>query len=168
MEKIIIIDDFFTNDILIKIKKFITNASWNNQNNEILMTDTIDLPFYKIRLNDNVFYAKFLLKIIEEKLNKRIVLERVYIVGQTCHQYNVFHTDSNFENRITFCYYINIGNAELGDLHIKIPNEKQILCVEPVTNRGVFFPSNYIHRGSSHETDDLRICFAWKLILLDE
>jgi len=168
MEKIKIIDDFFTNDILIEIKNFITNAAWQNQNIERLVLDDGDKPFYRIDLNNNVFYTIFLFKIIEEKLNKKIGLDRVYIVGQNCYQYNVFHVDCNCKNKITFCYYINIGKAEFGDLYIKLPNEQKIICIEPVTNRGVFFPATYIHSGSSYETNDLRICVAWKLILLNE
>ena len=69
---------------------------------------------------------------------------------------------------MTFCYYINTENAEFGHLYIKLPNEKKIISIEPVTNRGVFFPATYIHRGSSYETNDVRTCVAWKLILLDE
>ena len=168
MEKIKIIDDFFSNDILIEIKNFIKNADWCNSNNEKIMTDDRDWPFYKILLNNNVFFSNFLLKIIEEKLNRKIGLERVYIVGQNCYQYNVFHFDSNCKNRITFCYYVNTENAEFGDFYIKLPNEKKIISIEPVTNRGVFFPARYIHSGSSYETNDLRTCIAWKLILLDE
>ena len=168
MEKIKIIDDFFPNDVLIEIESFIKNAAWKNQNVERIFSDYGDKPFYKIDLNNNVFFTNFLFKTIEEKLNKKIGLERVYIVGQCCYQYNVFHIDNESENKVTFCYYINIGKAEFGDLYIKLPNEKRMICVEPVTNRGVFFPANYIHSGSSYETNDLRICIAWKLILLDE
>ena len=168
MEKIKIIDDFFPNDILIEIKNFIKNADWYNSNNEKIMTENTGDPFYRIDLNNDVFFTIFLLKIIEEKLNRKIGLERVYIVGQNCYQYNVFHFDSNCKNRITFCYYVNTENAEFGDLHIKLPNEKKIISIEPVTNRGVFFPARYIHSGSSYETNDLRTCIAWKLILLDE
>jgi hypothetical protein len=167
MENIKIFDDFFSDEILIEIKNFIINADWQKQNNEIIMIDDGDSPFYRIDLNNNVFYTNFLLKIIEEKINKKIGLDRVYIVGQNCYQYNVFHTDNELKNKITFCYYINNKNVEFGDLYIKLPNEKKIICIEPITNRGVFFPGTYIHRGSSYETNDLRICIAWKLTLLD-
>ena len=167
MENIKIFDDFFSDEILIEIKNFIINADWQKQNNEIIMIDDGDSPFYRIDLNNNVFYTNFLLKIIEEKINKKIGLDRVYIVGQNCYQYNVFHTDNELKNKITFCYYINNKNVEFGDLYIKLPNEKKIICIEPITNRGVFFPATYIHRGSSYETNDLRICIAWKLTLLD-
>ena len=168
MEKIKIIDDFFPNDILIEIKNLIKNADWQNINTEIILSDHSNRPFYKIDLNNNVFYTNFLLKIIENKLNKKIGLERVNLFGYNYCQHNVFHFDSDCENKITFCYYINTENAEFGDLHIKLPNEKKIISIEPVTNRGVFFPARYIHRGTSHTTNDLRTCVAWKLILLDE
>jgi hypothetical protein len=167
MENIKIIDDFFSDDILIEIKNFIINADWQSGNTEIILSDHWDRPFYKIDLNNNIFFSNFLLKIIEKKINKKIALERVNLYGQNCYQYTVFHIDNYHENRITFCYYINNKNVEFGDLYIKLPNEKKIICIEPITNRGVFFPGTYIHRGSSYETNDLRICIAWKLTLLD-
>ena len=74
MEKIKIIDDFFPNDILIEIKNLIKNADWQNINTEIILSDHSNRPFYKIDLNNNVFYTNFLLKIIEKKLNKKIGL----------------------------------------------------------------------------------------------
>ena len=168
MENIKIIDDFFSDDILIEIKNFIINADWQSGNTEIILSDHWDRPFYKIDLNNNIFFSNFLLKIIEKKINKKIALERVNLFGYNYCQHNVFHFDSDCKNKITFCYYINNKNVEFGDLYIKLPNEKKIICIEPITNRGVFFPGTYIHRGSSYETNDLRICLAWKLILLDE
>jgi hypothetical protein len=63
--------------------------------------------------------------------------------------------------------YIEAGG---GYLYFKVPDEKYKIGYEPLFNRGILFPSTYIHKGSSYSryVMDMRVCVAWKLKLLDE
>jgi hypothetical protein len=53
-----------------------------------------------------------------------------------------------------------------GNIQFKMPEIKPFLInIEPLSNRAILFPSNYLHRGLSFNRfiSELRICVAWKL-----
>jgi len=81
-----------------------------------------------------------------------------------------FHLDSFDENTFTFCIYItNISNSEIeesnGDFLLKIPNTNYIIGINTLMNRGIFFPSTYLHKGMAynHLHPQKRLCITWKL-----
>jgi len=172
MENIIIYDDFFGNDDFHIILDILSKLKWEYghvSNNEKIIT-----PFWIINLMDNVFFSEYLKKIIESKFAKNFELERVYANGQTFGQNGSYHRDDERNNAYTFCLYatkINENDAKIvdGHIHIKIPNQQYIISIEPIHNRGILFPSNYIHKGCafSRYSADMRICIAWKLIEKD-
>ena len=105
---------------------------------------------------------------------------------QTYSQDGGFHIDDNGKNKYTFCLYINniegcfdeqdINKKEElmeisgGEFLIKIPNRKEILCIETLSNRGIFFPSEYLHKGMAFNRfiPDYRLCLTWKLEINDK
>ena len=82
-----------------------------------------------------------------------------------------FYDKDHYENKnkhYTFCLYLNEENIENsgGNIFFKIPNEKFILCIEPVFNRGVFFPADYRHKGTGYNiiNPNMRLCITWKFV----
>jgi hypothetical protein len=125
-----------------------------------------DSPYWRLELKKEELFTRYLFKIIEKKLNQTFEIERVYAVNQCYEQNSNFHIDNEHDNRVTFCYYINVNITESGYFYLKIPKQKYIMCIESIHNRGVVFPSNYLHKGSGFNDDNSRICIAWKLKII--
>ena len=175
MEKIIIYDDFFSATDLQKIKDFCDNNWLCNCLYSPNTDETRDTPFWRKEYMEEHLFNTYLKDVIREKLNKKVLFKRLYSVGQTFGQNSNFHTDDKAENSFTFCFYINDNTDTTNDnttttetnegyYYVKIPNEKHILAIEPLNNRGVLFPGSYVHKGTGFNkfSNDLRVCIAWK------
>ena len=164
-----IIDNFFSDDIVIYIKSFFNNNFWINNCIKYSNIDSFggDEPFFRLDLNEETFFTKKLKTIIERKLDKKFNLNRVYAVSQFYEQDSNYHIDSICKKSFTFCYYINtsvVDEETKGYLFIKIPEKHFLLAIEPFSNRGILFPSHYIHKGTGIN-NGLRICIAWKFTI---
>jgi hypothetical protein len=171
MNNIHIIDDLLDKEELININTIIVNSSWHSglqHRRDIMSKD--DNTYYKIPLTMNDYINDVIKSKIEKITKKKFSLDRAYAIAHAYCQMGTFHIDNKSPNKYTFCLYLtccaseNINlNEDCGYLYIKMTNNK-IMCIEPKENRGVFFPSNYTHAGSSYnKADGLRICIAWKL-----
>lgn len=165
-EEVKIIDNFFSETILEKIRTHITNTDWNCQ---CVKDDNFthiygDKPYWRIELSDDKFFAEYLKNIIETYIGRHIMLKRVYIVGQTYGQDSNFHIDDNGENVFTFTFYINDIKSDDGSFFLKVPNNNYIINICPTMNRSIIFPGTYRHKGSGYDryNNELRICIAWK------
>lgn len=186
MERIQILDNFFCCEHNQKIKDIIRSELWKanliHHRNNIIVNNfrepnnkykkfNNDWPFWRLELEENTFFKNVLKSVIEEKMNKELIVDRIYAVAQTYEQNSNFHTDYDSDNIFTLCYYINdnMTNDSGGYFHVKIPNEKMIVSVVPSDNRAVCFPSNYVHKGTGMNKmeSSLRICIAWKLITIN-
>ena len=165
--KIKIIDHFFSDEILKKITDYFDEIPWKCQcdkdPNVNLYTDS---PYWRIELENETFFNSELKSIIETYFNQPLKVNRVYVVGQTYGQDSNFHIDDDRPDNVTFCFYIN-STTHINDdglFHLRIPNEKYIITVEPIMNRAVIFQSNYRHKGCglNRFSDHFRICIAWK------
>jgi len=180
MKKLLWVENIFTEEEHEKIKKTISNASFecgqfSHVNNIIVNnyeisdnsygTHNSDHPFWRRDLTYDDFYSLRLKTKIENYVKKKLQLQRVYIVGQNYQEISNFHIDNNRKDTYTFCYYIgNKENVDEGYLYIKLSNENCILCFPNKEKCGLFFPSNYVHKGSSYSryNNELRYCIAWK------
>jgi hypothetical protein len=173
MDKVKIFDNFFDEEELNKIMDYFKSLDWHCQSHKSQgIFRKNDVPFWRIELEKIPYFAKELKHKIEEKLfQKECKLLRNYSVGQMYEQNSNYHTDSDEINQYTFCFYINTTfNIETntdeknGYFFLKIPNEKFILAIEPNINRGILFPSNYVHKGTGFNNifNHLRICITWK------
>lgn len=174
MEKILVFDNVLDDDELKEaLSRTQLSHGWSyghiSEYNEAINT-----PFWVLQLGADNFFNDTLLKKIQTLTNKNFEILYVYANGQTYGQNGNFHIDEEEEGCYTFCLYISnyvlnkeTQNVMYGDLQFKIPNldERLTLCVSNTTNRGVFFPSNYVHRGTSfgRYIPGLRISIAWKL-----
>ena len=170
MENIHIIDDFFNKNELIKIIDYFNKKKWNcNSIDNSNMDLSTDSPFWRIELKDEFIFNDYLKNKIENIIKKKIILVRMYSVGQMYAENGNYHIESD-TNENTFVLYINSNYKEENDGHfiIKIPNDNIILAIEPQYNRGVLFPSKYRHKGMGYNRNmaDFRICIAWKFKIL--
>ena len=175
MEEIKIYDNMFDLADINSILNFFEKTEWVVNKPQSICKTFGDLPFGRKELMDNDFFSIYLKNKIEEKVNKKMVLNRIYAVSQTFGQDSNYHTDNIEDGKYTFCLYltpvesiINNGCSE-GNFFIKIPNQKYIICIEPNINRCISFPSNYIHKGTGYDkcNCNLRICVAWKFGIID-
>uniref|UniRef100_A0A6C0ETW8 Fe2OG dioxygenase domain-containing protein n=1 Tax=viral metagenome TaxID=1070528 RepID=A0A6C0ETW8_9ZZZZ len=170
-EEIKIIDNFFSDNVLKEIVDYFKTIDWKCQCIKDINTNLYsgDTAYWRIELMENAFFNSYLNNIIEKYFNKNMKLNRLYVVGQMYGQDSNFHIDDKEPNTYTFCFYINDIIDDDGSFFIRIPDKKTILNIEPIMNRSVIFPSNYIHKGSGFNrfSDKLRICIAWKYKILE-
>jgi hypothetical protein len=163
-----IFDDVLSIDHLNITNDYLSKPKWSfgNMTNE---TDTqFNIPLWFMDLRSIPFFSVILKNKIEEITNKKLILKRLYAGGQTYGQESIYHIDCDCENSYTFCLYINSVKDEYiseggGNLQFKFNDSKYIIGVEPVNNRGVFFPSSYLHKGASYNRfiTNLRMCITW-------
>ena len=171
MNNINIVDNFFLPTEVENIKNIINSSSWSFGH---VSTNENNTPFWIINLLNNNYFSVYLKNKIDEYFNKKFKLVRVYANGQTYGQNGAYHTDDQRNNAFTFCLYIDLNESNInsdsddGYLNIIIPNEKYIVSIEPISNRGVLFPSVYYHIGTAFNrySKALRLCVAWKFLEL--
>jgi hypothetical protein len=163
IDKIQIIDNFFSEEFIQKIIEYYKKVEWEckcairpNSNKES------DVPFWRHELIENEFFKDILLKEIDKYFGKKFRVLRIYSVGQTYEQDSNFHFDSLDVNNYTLCLYINKHTLEEDEGYFYIKLTNYTVAVNPLFNRAVFFPSDYIHKGSGTK-EGFRICVAWKL-----
>jgi len=168
MENIKIIDKFFDEKEVNKIRDYLYSSNYTcNSCDRSNFNNINDPPFWRLDLTNCSYFSNYLKEIIENYFEKKFELKRVYVVGQTYEQTSNYHTDDSNEKTYTFCYYTNknIVEKDEGLFYLKNKKDKEcIIGIEPLENRGVFFPSTYIHRGTGYNrfNNELRLCIAWK------
>lgn len=171
MENILIFDEFLEKDDLVMVLKDVKMKTFmygsKSGGSEVVDTSFFSSPNFEYLFNN---YIK---NKLEERLARKFSLDRHYMNAQTFGQDGAYHIDHNRFNKFTFCLYLNelpqlTEIEELncgGEFFIKLPREKSIISVAPKMNRGVFFPSIYVHKGSAFNNwvSGRRICLTWKL-----
>lgn len=169
MEKILVQDNFLNNEELEKAVSIIKSGTWHfghtSDNRSLVST-----PFWNMHLNENEYFSIFIKDIIEKQFSKKFKLDRVYANGHTFGQDGSYHIDNSEPNTYTFCLYLSEIHKKYidtagGHLFFKLPDLNYKICYEPIYNRGIFFPSNYVHKACSYTRFimDMRISVAWKL-----
>jgi hypothetical protein len=169
MEKILVYDHFLKPE---EIKKAIdiinsNNWKWGHKSNH---TELYETPFWHMDLINEEYFTIELKNIIEKHFGKKFDLIRVYCNGQTFGQDGCYHTDSEEPNSYTFCLYVSNIEKKFVDtaggyIYFKFPDKNFNICFEPLFNRGVLFPANYLHKACAYNryVMDMRMCVAWKL-----
>ena len=169
MDKIQVIDGFLEQDELKSALEIMDKKSWKYYHASLKQFD-YETPFWSTSLDDEIFFTRHVHKIIERTYAKKFKILRVYSNAQTFGQDGVFHTDDTGNNTWSFVFYltkIRQEDVELagGHLVFKFPEFKHKICYEPIFNRGILFPSQFIHRACSFSRYimDMRVCIAFKL-----
>jgi len=168
MDKIIVQDNFLNQDELNKCVDIINSKSWKWGHSST--GSRSDTQFWVMDLSDNEYFSKDIKNVIEKHFSKKFKISRLYVNAHTYGQDGSYHTDSEKPNNYSFCLYLtNIKEENVetagGHLFFKFPELNYKIGYEPKYNRGILFPSNYIHKATSFSRYimDLRICVAWKL-----
>jgi hypothetical protein len=169
MDKIIVVDNFLEKDDLEKAMNAVKHVRWSfgHKSNR---SESYETPFWSASLNDDLFFTDHLLNVIQKTFHKKFKINRVYVNGHTFGQDGGYHIDDATEDCYSFVLYthdILESDVELagGHIYFKLPELQYKICYEPILNRGILFPSNYIHRACSFSRYimELRTSVAWKL-----
>jgi hypothetical protein len=171
MENIKIIDNFLSKEELNNILTYIRSVNYEYNFKSGGNHEKFDNPNFVIR-RFNEDYINNILKKIEDFSSKKFKIERSFMSIQVYGQVGAFHQDKDSVNEdyYSFCLYItdildaDMENAD-GDFLIKIPNENYIMCINTLMNRGVFFPSKYVHKGMAYNQfyNNMRFCITLQL-----
>ena len=171
MDKIVVIDNFLEKNELQTAVEIVKNLRWsfghvsNGKNSN-------ETPFWMSSLIDEPFFVDYVFNLIQKTFNKKFSIERVYANGQSFGQDGTYHIDCDIDNEkyYTFVLYltdIHESDVEVagGHIYFKLPNLKYKICYEPIFNRGILFPSTYIHKACSFSRYimSLRTSVAFKL-----
>lgn len=167
-----VFDNFLSDIEITNCFTYIEKPLWQWGHKSNSQGNSINVPFWYMELSGIDYFTKCLRDKIEKITGKKFKINRVYANGQTYGQSGVYHQDSTDADTYTFCLYLSKIDASIvddigGSIQFKIPGQKYTVCFDPLFNRGLFFPSNYFHRGNSFSrfSIDLRICIAWKMTL---
>lgn len=122
--------------------------------------------FWKVDLNEDLFFSDYLLNKIQEKTKQSFILNQVYANGHTYGLDGMYHQDGYDDSVRTFLLYANPEwRNEWGggtQFFVDKPELRHVMF-EP--NRAVLFPGMVYHSAApvSRLFNGLRISIAWKL-----
>ena len=166
-----IIDNFLDNNELKTLNECIINKHYKYGHSSGPREKIVN-RFFSV-FNQEDFFLLHIKEKIEKIFSTKYKINRHYMHVQTFGLDGGFHIDDVGDNKYTFCLYItdetneNIDNVG-GDFLIKIPKEKHILSIETFNNRGILFPSQYLHKGMAYNiySENQRLCITWKLEII--
>ena len=126
-----------------------------------------DRIWHADNLEKNTYFNDYIFNIICEKLNRNLLVKRIYANGQTATMCGVPHQD---DGDLTFLYYPNPEWKTDYQGHLIFFNgdeEDSEACriVEYKPNRAIFFDGKIPHYADAPDRcyNDLRISLAYKL-----
>jgi len=132
---------------------------------DVKNNDDLNIPFWKLPLDDNDFFNRHVFNRIEERTEKRFELLEVYCNGQTYGQDGYPHIDNVHGETHTFLYYANIHwNLTWGGQTVFIVDDKRV-SIDPYPNRAILFSTDLLHYGEAYNQfcRDLRMTVCYKL-----
>jgi len=167
MDKVFIFDNFLEETEIEYLKQFVFDSKWHYGHGNG-KRETIDTKYFSNHNIDN-FISDYVRSKIEKILSKNFKITRNYLQIQEFGENGGYHIDADTPNAFTFTIYITdlenkyIDDAN-GDFLIKLPNKKHIISIDTYCNRGILFPSNYLHKGMAYTRgfSNKRVCIAWK------
>ena len=164
-----IIDNFLNEDEINKLNNILSNKSYTYGHSSGYR-EQITIKFFA-SYNEENFFLIYMKEKIEKYFNKKYKVNRHYMHIQTFGQDGSFHIDDEGDNKFTFCLYITQEkdlHINGGDFLIKIPNQLHTYAIETNFNRGILFPSQYLHKGLAYNSysKHTRLCITWKLEII--
>lgn len=160
-----IYDNFLTRDEMIFTENYFKRPIWEFGHTS---TDSNSPQKWFIATLDHLpFFTELLKEKIEQLINLKCSIERVYANGQTILNDGSWHEDCSDHGYITALLYVSDikrQNVEQIKGHTEFKINGNIISLEPIKNRLVVFDSNIVHRGLAPNVPGfLRISVAWKL-----
>ena len=171
VDKIIIIDNFLEPNDLQRIVEYMDRQTFVFGHSSG-PHETVNNQFFATYTFDELF-SIYIKEKIEQTFGQKFQINRNYGHIQTFGQDGAYHEDYTRENAYTFCIYLTELDDKTmetagGEFFIKIPNQEAILGIATRMNRGVFFPSMYLHKGMAYSRphEEIRTCITWKLKII--
>jgi hypothetical protein len=168
MNNIRLFDNFLNTQELNELQKLVNAKTYHFGHTSGPM-QIVDNKFFSTK-NIEYFFLHYMKEKVENCVMKSLVIDRAYMHIQTFGQDGGFHVDCEELNKFTFCYYFNdLSSDEIessgGELIFKLPNKQPCISFDTRNNRGIFFPSNFVHKGIAYNRyiDKPRVCITWKL-----
>jgi len=169
IKKIKVFDSLLTDVEYKRVTEKVKQLKWTYGHTSSPLHGEKSTPFWNSNLMDDLYFSEYLFGIIRKTVNEPLVLDRVYCNGQTYGQNGTYHKDTDDPNGRTFILYINDlpdEDYDMADgyLYIKFPELDYNILYEPIKNRGIYFPGEYLHKanGFSRFTKSMRISLVWK------
>jgi hypothetical protein len=170
MENVLIFDDFLDPTEIQQLDTYVSNKRFSYGHTSGY-GEKITNQFFSI-YNEEDFFKIYIKEKIEAAVNRKFKLKRHYMHVQPFGLDGSYHIDDDGDNKWTFCIYYTSLSVEMfenqnagGEFFLKIPGQLPIVSIETYTNRGIFFPSTYLHKGMAYNKDfgQMRLCLTWKM-----
>ena len=167
--KIIIVDNFFDDKNVSIIRSKIKDSQYQNNHNSI--DAEYEYSWQCSHLLNDYFFNNILLKKFENRFNKKIMANRIYINSMVYGNEGAFHIDSDLNNSYTLLYFIdgpqNYEETDKFGGYFYYKENIEIKCIEPIHNRLILFKSDIFHKGSHYNkfVNKIRYSIAWKTII---
>ena len=172
MDDIIVIDDFLSEEELVKMTSASTykNDNWvihgshPRGSNGLETVGDFQTSFLKRYLIDNEYYTSYLFNKIKKFFNYNYKLEDVYLNGHEALRHGSFHQD---ECDRTVILYITHWKPAWGGFTQFMISERDHTIVPPILGRLVNFRSDVLHKAYAYcnQSCPMRITAAFKLLL---
>tara|TARA_Y100000004_G_scaffold68295_1_gene76625 strand:+ start:228 stop:767 length:540 start_codon:yes stop_codon:yes gene_type:complete len=168
-----VFDNFLTGEETEKAYEYANNSkNWKLQvSSKTHSTKTISIPFLYLNVSEKeTFFHKTIFSKIKKIVREKVILQKVYINGQSSGSDGTFHHD---ECDKTALIYLSPYDIEWGGFTEFIVNTNennsaknpQIKCVAPFRSSMVVFDSDIPHKGYSfsYQHCPIRYSLAYKL-----
>ena len=173
MDDIIVIDDFLTQEELMKITSLSTyknetwniHKSWHDSHKHPLKDIDFNTSFLSKKLMDNEYYTSYLFNKIKKFFDVDYKLNSVYLNGHESLRHGSFHTDGDADR--TVILYITPWKPAWGGFTQFMRSERDHTIVPPILGRLVNFRSDILHKAYAYCNSNcpMRITAAFKLLL---
>ena len=173
MDDIIVIDDFLSEEELVKMTSASTykNDNWKIHGSHPMGSTKLETvgdfqtSFLIRHLMDNEYYTSYLFNKIKKFFNYNYKLVDVYLNGHEALRNGSFHTDTDGDR--TVILYITPWKPAWGGFTHFMKSEKEHAVIAPVCGRMINFRSDIMHKAYSfcNQNCPMRITAAFKLKL---
>lgn len=165
MHQILKYSDFFAASDWAYIYEKLSSPNWFF--GQYSVGDVSDaLPFWKMHLNDDNFFSKYIFEKIAKKIELDVKVIDIYANGQTHGQDGCYHKD---DCDFTFLIYANREwKVEWGGRTIFVDsNHENSVVLSPIPRTSILFKSDTLHYAESPSRNcyQLRKTIAYKLTL---
>jgi hypothetical protein len=165
MSEIQVVDNFLSNDDIIKVIEHSRNFKWKFGKRTLINKG---YKFWVCVLYHDDLFKTYIFPKIEEYFKKKFTILKIYANGQTYGQDGEYHIDSPKDDDYTFLLYLgDITHRDVSfvDGYTLFKQGEKVTCIEPICNRCVLFKSNIEHKGMapSRKSNVLRTIIAFKL-----
>jgi len=162
-----VFDNFLTNDELTFTENYFKKPVWEFGHSTIAADSDSSQKWFIAHLDHLPFFTEYLKEKIENVIDLKCSLDRVYANGQTILNDGNWHIDDDYPDYITALLYISdidTRNVDQIKGHTEFQMDNHIISLQPMKNRLVVFESSRPHRGLAPNVPGfLRISIAWKL-----